>query len=78
MLTNWLLGPLKEALKLIFNRILAPYVENLDLNQLNYGLSEGLTFRTPARVHLIHLLQANSPSATCASRRALLLNFVCL
>lgn len=25
----------------IFNRILAPYVENLDLNQVNYGIGQG-------------------------------------
>jgi len=26
----------------LFNRILAPYVENLDLNQVNYGIGQGL------------------------------------
>lgn len=25
----------------LFNRILAPYVENLDLNQVNYGIGQG-------------------------------------
>lgn len=26
----------------LFNRILAPYVENLDMNQVNYGIGQGL------------------------------------
>lgn len=26
----------------LFNRILAPYVENLDLNQVNYGIGQGI------------------------------------
>lgn len=25
----------------LFNRVLAPYVENLDMNQLNYGIGQG-------------------------------------
>lgn len=25
----------------LFNRILAPYVENLDMNQVNYGIGQG-------------------------------------
>lgn len=25
----------------VFNRILAPYVENLDMNQVNYGIAQG-------------------------------------
>lgn len=31
---------LTEILQL-FNRILAPYVENLDMNQVNYGIGQG-------------------------------------
>lgn len=26
----------------LFNRILAPYVENLDMNQVNYGIGQGI------------------------------------
>ncbi|KAJ7597035.1 vacuolar protein sorting-associated protein 13 [Mycena floridula] len=38
--------PGKEVLNVIFNRILAPYVENLDMNQVNYGIGQGqLTLR---------------------------------
>ncbi|TFY80723.1 hypothetical protein EWM64_g3289 [Hericium alpestre] len=33
----WWLDPGKE----IFNRILAPYVENLDMDQVNYGIGQG-------------------------------------
>ena len=25
----------------LFNRVLAPYVENLDMNQVNYGIGQG-------------------------------------
>ena len=25
----------------VFNRILAPYIENLDMNQVNYGIGQG-------------------------------------
>lgn len=42
----WWLNPGKEVLQILFNRILAPYVENLDLNQVNYGIGQGqLTLR---------------------------------
>ncbi|KAG6851060.1 hypothetical protein H0H93_002952 [Arthromyces matolae] len=37
----WWLDPGKEVLNVLFNRILAPYVENLDLNQVNYGIGQG-------------------------------------
>ncbi|KAI0047829.1 hypothetical protein FA95DRAFT_1589004 [Auriscalpium vulgare] len=37
----WWLDPGKEVLNIIFNRILAPYVENLDMNQVNYGIGQG-------------------------------------
>ncbi|TFK77101.1 vacuolar protein sorting-associated protein 13 [Pluteus cervinus] len=37
----WWLDPGKEVLNIIFNRILAPYIENLDLNQVNYGIGQG-------------------------------------
>ncbi|KAF8622462.1 hypothetical protein AX15_006983 [Amanita polypyramis BW_CC] len=37
----WWLDPGKEVLQVLFNRILAPYVENLDLNQVNYGIAQG-------------------------------------
>ncbi|EIM83408.1 uncharacterized protein STEHIDRAFT_170692 [Stereum hirsutum FP-91666 SS1] len=37
----WWLDPGKEVLNVIFNRILAPYVENLDMNQVNYGIGQG-------------------------------------
>ncbi|KAI6047634.1 vacuolar protein sorting-associated protein 13 [Pisolithus marmoratus] len=33
----WWLDPGKD----VFNRILAPYVENLDMNQVNYGIAQG-------------------------------------
>jgi hypothetical protein len=36
--SSWLVH--LRALKL-FNRILAPYVENLDMNQVNYGIGQG-------------------------------------
>ncbi|KAJ7487596.1 vacuolar protein sorting-associated protein 13 [Mycena galericulata] len=35
------LDPGKEVLNVLFNRILAPYVENLDMNQVNYGIGQG-------------------------------------
>ncbi|KIP11945.1 hypothetical protein PHLGIDRAFT_21259 [Phlebiopsis gigantea 11061_1 CR5-6] len=42
----WWLDPGKEVLNILFNRVLAPYVENLDLNQVNYGIGQGqLTLR---------------------------------
>jgi vacuolar protein sorting-associated protein 13A/C len=42
----WWLDPGKEILNVLFNRILAPYVENLDMNQVNYGIGQGqLTLR---------------------------------
>ncbi|KDQ63547.1 hypothetical protein JAAARDRAFT_29565 [Jaapia argillacea MUCL 33604] len=42
----WWLDPGKEVLNVVFNRILAPYIENLDLNQVNYGIGQGqLTLR---------------------------------
>ncbi|KAJ3917835.1 vacuolar protein sorting-associated protein 13 [Lentinula edodes] len=45
----WWLDPGKEAILTtlqLFNRILAPYVENLDMNQVNYGIGQGqLTLR---------------------------------
>lgn len=42
----WWLDPGKEILHVLFNRILAPYVEDLDLDQVNYGISQGqLTLR---------------------------------
>ncbi|VDB84480.1 unnamed protein product [Peniophora sp. CBMAI 1063] len=42
----WWLDPGKEVLNAVFNRILAPYVENLDMNQVNYGIGQGqLTLR---------------------------------
>ncbi|KAJ7492621.1 vacuolar protein sorting-associated protein 13 [Mycena latifolia] len=45
----WWLDPGKEVLNVVshippirlFNRILAPYVENLDMNQVNYGIGQG-------------------------------------
>ncbi|KAG9314366.1 N-terminal region of Chorein, a TM vesicle-mediated sorter-domain-containing protein [Chiua virens] len=37
----WWLDPGKEVLNVLFNRILAPYVENLDMNQVNYGIAQG-------------------------------------
>ncbi|KAG6900136.1 hypothetical protein C0993_002481 [Termitomyces sp. T159_Od127] len=37
----WWLDPGKEVLNVLFNRILAPYVENLDLDQVNYGIGQG-------------------------------------
>ncbi|KAJ3551176.1 hypothetical protein NM688_g4862 [Phlebia brevispora] len=42
----WWLDPGKEVLNILFNRVLAPYVENLDMNQVNYGIGQGqLTLR---------------------------------
>jgi len=37
----WWLDPGKEVLNVLFNRILAPYVVNLDMNQVNYGIGQG-------------------------------------
>jgi vacuolar protein sorting-associated protein 13A/C len=37
----WWLDPGKEVLNVLFNRVLAPYVENLDMNQVNYGIGQG-------------------------------------
>ncbi|KAJ3800717.1 vacuolar protein sorting-associated protein 13 [Lentinula aff. detonsa] len=41
----WWLDPGKEVLNILFNRILAPYVENLDMNQVNYGIGQGMALR---------------------------------
>lgn len=42
----WWLDPGKELLQAIFNRVMAPYLENLDMNQVNYGIASGsLTLR---------------------------------
>lgn len=30
-----------NAPKQIFNRVMAPYLENLDMNQVNYGITSG-------------------------------------
>ncbi|KAI0086147.1 hypothetical protein BDY19DRAFT_895268 [Irpex rosettiformis] len=38
----WWLDPGKEVLNVLFNRVLAPYVENLDLNQVNCGIGQGV------------------------------------
>lgn len=35
------LHPVKVVEIQLFNRILAPYVMNLDLNQVNYGIGQG-------------------------------------
>ncbi|KAL0951191.1 hypothetical protein HGRIS_007919 [Hohenbuehelia grisea] len=37
----WWLDPGKDVLNIVFNRILAPYVENLDMNQVKYGIAAG-------------------------------------
>ncbi|KAH9944371.1 vacuolar protein sorting-associated protein 13 [Epithele typhae] len=37
----WWSDPGKEVLNILFNRVLAPYVENLDMNQLNFGIGQG-------------------------------------
>ncbi|CCL98963.1 uncharacterized protein FIBRA_00971 [Fibroporia radiculosa] len=37
----WWSDPAKEVLNIVFNRVLAPYVENLDMGQLNYGIGQG-------------------------------------
>ncbi|KAI0669883.1 vacuolar protein sorting-associated protein 13 [Trametes maxima] len=37
----WWSDPAKEVLNILFNRVLAPYVENLDMNQVNYGIGQG-------------------------------------
>ncbi|KAJ8084001.1 Vacuolar protein sorting-associated protein 13A [Marasmius tenuissimus] len=37
----WWLDPGKEVLNVVFNRILAPYIENLDMGQVNYGIGQG-------------------------------------
>lgn len=33
--------PLTHVCAQLFNRVLAPYVENLDMNQVNYGIGQG-------------------------------------
>jgi vacuolar protein sorting-associated protein 13A/C len=48
----WWLDPGKEVLNVLFNRILAPYVENLDMNQVNYGIGQGfIQFDTAIRTN---------------------------
>ncbi|KAH9950347.1 vacuolar protein sorting-associated protein 13 [Amylocystis lapponica] len=37
----WWSDPGKEVLNILFNRVLAPYVENLDMGQVNYGIGQG-------------------------------------
>ncbi|KZT02705.1 vacuolar protein sorting-associated protein 13 [Laetiporus sulphureus 93-53] len=37
----WWSDPAKEVLNIVFNRLLAPYVENLDMGQVSYGIGQG-------------------------------------
>lgn len=46
----WWSDPAKEVLNILFNRVLAPYVENLDMNQLNYGIGQGQVTLTKLRL----------------------------
>jgi hypothetical protein len=48
--------PLAKAVAYVqlFNRILAPYVENLDMNQVNYGIGQGSGW---SLVHVAKLIQ---------------------
>ena len=39
--SNLLSFHILNAIPQLFNRILAPYVENLDMNQVNYGIGQG-------------------------------------
>jgi hypothetical protein len=39
--------PLNSSPNQLFNRILAPYVENLDFNQVNYGIGQGMSDQDP-------------------------------
>ncbi|KAG6911962.1 hypothetical protein DXG01_000210 [Tephrocybe rancida] len=51
----WWLDPGKEVLNVLFNRILAPYVENLDLNQVNYGIGQGHLGKLSLSLHWLNL-----------------------
>ncbi|KAL6309957.1 vacuolar protein sorting-associated protein 13 [Sparassis latifolia] len=46
----WWSDPGKEVLNILFNRVLAPYVENLDMNQVNYGIGQGRLTLTNLRL----------------------------
>ncbi|KAG7450519.1 vacuolar protein sorting-associated protein 13 [Guyanagaster necrorhizus] len=46
----WWMNPGKEVLNVLFNRILAPYVENMDMNQVNYGIGQGQLTLTNLRM----------------------------
>ncbi|OCH96150.1 vacuolar protein sorting-associated protein 13 [Obba rivulosa] len=46
----WWTDPGKEVLNILFNRVLAPYVENLDMNQVNYGIGQGRLTLTKLRL----------------------------
>ncbi|KAH9898385.1 vacuolar protein sorting-associated protein 13 [Cubamyces lactineus] len=46
----WWSDPGKEVLNILFNRVLAPYVENLDMNQVNYGIGQGQITLTKLRL----------------------------
>ena len=39
--TSASIGQTSSYIIQLFNRILAPYVENLDMNQVNYGIGQG-------------------------------------
>lgn len=47
----------------LFNRILAPYVMNLDLNQVNYGIGQGQSVFSRREQH-VDRNQDNSPYET--------------
>ncbi|KAI0756975.1 vacuolar protein sorting-associated protein 13 [Daedaleopsis nitida] len=46
----WWSDPGKEVLNILFNRVLAPYVENMDMNQLNFGIGQGKVTLTNLRL----------------------------
>jgi vacuolar protein sorting-associated protein 13A/C len=51
----------------LFNRILAPYVENLDMNQVNYGIGQGASSHKTGRCQ--HLNASDAGQLTLKNLR---------
>ncbi|KAF7791866.1 hypothetical protein EIP86_002890 [Pleurotus ostreatoroseus] len=47
--------PLTDVCAQLFNRVLAPYVENLDMNQVNYGIGQGHLGKFTLSLHWMNL-----------------------
>lgn len=52
----------------LFNRILAPYVENLDFNQVNYGIGQGMSDRPFLQTSNLISHRSVDPSASAPEK----------